>query len=320
MKLPAAIAGLDAAAALPVQPLHLAIGMFDGVHLGHRAVVESAVLSARQSRGLAAALTFDPHPSRLLRPNAAVPMLQSAEIRIQRLLAAGLDAVIMQPFTTEFAGIEAAAFLPMLQKALPHLRTIYVGANWRFGRGRSGDVAMLTQAARAGGLRVFSAPRVNYDGDAISSTRIREALQAGELDLVNAMLGYTYCTDGTVAAGQALGRRIGFPTLNVAWPFECRPRFGVYAVRVKNAGATDVAWQPAVANFGLRPTVESGDVAPRLEIHVLENTALTHGDRLQVEWLRFQRDERRFGSVDELRAQIAADAAAARAYFADEAD
>ncbi|WP_324726048.1 riboflavin biosynthesis protein RibF [Actomonas aquatica] len=321
MKLPAHIAGLDEARDLPARPLHLAIGMFDGVHLGHRAVVEAAVASARNTRGLAAALTFDPHPSRLLRPDAPVCLLQPAGIRSRRLLAAGLDVVIAQPFTPEFAAVSAEDFLPNLLKALPELRTIYVGENWRFGRGRVGDVAMLNAEARKNGLRVFSAPRVNFDGEPISSTRIRVALREGRLDTVNALLGYTYCTDGVVKGGQQLGRTIGFPTLNVPWAPECAPRLGVYAVRIRRAVRTsdDTASWEGVANYGVRPTVADGETTPLLEVHAFETPPFDAGDHIEVEWCAFLRDERRFDGIEALRRQIDQDAAAARRFFAEQA-
>ncbi len=319
MTLPAQLDGLAAARDLPRRPLHVAIGMFDGVHLGHRAVVEAAAASARQSGGLAVALTFDPHPSRLLRPDAAVPLLQPAGIRGRRLVAAGLDAVITQPFTAEFAAIEADDFLPMLMAALPTLRTIYVGENWRFGRGRRGDIDLLTTEAKRHGLRIFSAPRVNFDGEPISSTRIRAALREGQLDLVNAMLGYTYATDGLVREGQRLGRTIGFPTLNIPWAPECAPRLGVYAVRMRRAVRTSgdsACWQ-GVANYGVRPTVAAeADATPILEVHAFATPPFGPGDHIEVEWCAFLRDERKFDGVEALRQQIEQDAAAARRFFA----
>ncbi len=315
MKLPAEIDGLEAASALPRRPLHLAIGMFDGVHLGHRAVVEAALHSARRVRGLAVALTFDPHPSRVLRPEQAVPLLQPVEARVAALLREGLDAVILHRFVPAYAAIEAEDFLPHLREHLPQLVALYVGENWRYGRGRRGNIHSLIEAGRANGVTVVSAPRINHNGDPISSTRIRENLATGRMEEVNQMLGYSYGGEGTTIAGKQLGRTIGFPTLNVDWVVECRPRFGVYVVRVRSEGGEPTRWQPAVANFGLRPTVENTEV-PRLEVHVLEPTSLTSGDRVRVEWLHFLREERRFGSLDELRTRIAADAAAARAYFA----
>jgi riboflavin kinase / FMN adenylyltransferase len=303
----------QAAAALPSRPLHLAIGMFDGVHLGHHAVIEAAVHSARRSGGLAAVLTFWPHPSRLFRPEDPVRLIMTPDLKNRQLARLGVDVVISQPFTADYAGIEAEAFLPRLKAALPGLVTVYVGENWRFGRGRRGDIAMLVSEARKHGINVVSAQRINQNGEPISSTRIRTYLAEGRMEEANALLGYTYFAEGVVAPGKQLGRRLGFPTLNIEWQPDLRPRFGVYAVLVSGAKSTKPF--PAVANYGLRPTVENV-TAPRLEVHVLGDCPFDAGDALTVEWLNFIRPESKFANVEELRAQIAADIDSARQWFA----
>jgi riboflavin kinase / FMN adenylyltransferase len=303
----------QAAAALPSRPLHLAIGMFDGVHLGHHAVIEAAVHSARRSGGLAAVLTFWPHPSRLFRPEDPVRLIMTPDLKNRQLARLGVDVVISQPFTADYAGIEAEAFLPRLKAALPGLVTVYVGENWRFGRGRRGDIAMLVSEARKHGINVVSAQRINQNGEPISSTRIRTYLAEGRMEEANALLGYTYFAEGVVAPGKQLGRRLGFPTLNIEWQPDLRPRFGVYAVLV--SGAKSAKPFPAVANYGLRPTVENV-TAPRLEVHVLGDCPFDAGDALTVEWLNFIRPESKFANVEELRAQIAADIDSARQWFA----
>ncbi|HVS52273.1 MAG TPA: riboflavin biosynthesis protein RibF [Opitutaceae bacterium] len=296
---------------LPARPLHLAIGMFDGVHLGHRAVIVPAVEAARREGGTAAVLTFWPHPSALFRPNDATPLIQDGPAKAHVLQALGVEAMITQPFTREFASVEAAEFLPWLKRRLPALAAVYVGENFKFGRGRKGDVAGLIAAAPAAGISVFSAPHVTVDGEPVSSTRVRGLLAAGEIEAANALLGYAYFAEGVVTAGKRLGRTIGFPTLNLAWSPGLRPKLGVYAVRV--AGENTAAL-PAVANYGLRPTVEQAS-EPRLEIHVLGACPLGEGDRITAEWLKFLRPEKKFPGVDELRAQIAADRAAAEKFF-----
>ncbi len=296
------------------RPLHLAIGMFDGVHLGHRAVIESALLSARRSGGASAVLTFDPHPSRLFRPEAPVRLIMDRDRRVGALLALGVPAVIVQPFDSAFAAIEAEAFLPYLHGALPSLHTVYVGENWRFGRGRRGDVALLVAEARRLGLHVVSAPRINGDGEPISSTRIRALLVDGRIDAANVLLGGAYASEGVVVPGKRLGRTIGFPTLNLPWNPDLRPKLGVYAVQVRRPGDTGGEAYPAVANFGLRPTVERADL-PQLEVHVLDECRFGAGDALRVEWLAFLRPEQKFENLDALRAQIARDRDAARAWL-----
>ncbi len=298
---------------LASSPLHLAIGIFDGVHLGHRAVIEAAVQSARAARGQSAVLTFSPHPSVLFRPDQPTHLLMDRMAKARVLGELGVDAVITQPFTPAFAQIGAAEFLPWLKARLPQLTAIYVGENWRFGRGRGGDVNLLVIEGRKLGLGVFSAPRVNLDGEPISSSRIRARLEAGEIAEANALLGYTYFAEGVVVRGKQLGRSIGFPTLNLVWSPDFRPRFGVYVVRVR--GAKTNAPLRGVANYGLRPTVEQS-AEPRLEVHVLGECAYDAGDAIVVEWLHFLRPEMKFGSVAELRLQIVRDRDAAEKFGA----
>lgn len=307
MNLPAQFSSLDGLT-LPPGPVHLAIGIFDGVHLGHRAVIEAAVQSARLEGGVAAVLTFAPHPSALLRPEQPTLLLMGTAAKARVLGGLGVDVMITQPFTAEFSTITAEEFLPWLKQRLPRLAAVYVGENWRFGRGRAGDIGLLVAEGRRHGLRVFSAPRVNVDGEPISSSRIRLLLQSGEIAEANRLLGYNYFSAGEVQAGKKMGRTLGFPTLNLAWTPELWPQLGVYVVRV--SGAKSAAPLPAVANYGLRPTVEQA-VEPRLEVHVLGDCPFSTGDSVTVEWLRFLRSERKFAGVEDLRAQIALDRMAA---------
>jgi riboflavin kinase/FMN adenylyltransferase len=298
-------------AVLPPRPLHLAIGMFDGVHLGHQSVIESALHSARRSGGLAGVLTFWPHPSALFHPAKPTRLLMPPEMKRSVLDRLGVDFLIEQNFSREFAQIEAREFLAHLKRRLPSLAAVYVGENWRFGRGRRGDVAMLIEEARPAGLAIFSAPRLNHNGAAISSSRIRELLAAGAMAEANALLGYSYFAEGVVESGRRLGQTIGFPTLNIAWEPELQPCHGVYAVEVSAGQAPPV---PGVANYGLRPTVGAA-TRPLLEVHLLESSALTYGDKLTVHWLQFLRPEAKFGSVEALRVQIALDRECAQKFF-----
>lgn len=303
--------GLDAAQ-LPARPLHLAVGMFDGVHLGHQSVIEAAIHSARRSGGLAGVLTFAPHPSVLFRPDNPTLLLMPPVMKRAVLERLGVDVLIEQAFTRDYAAISAGDFVPHLRQRLPHLAAIYVGENWRFGRDRAGDVALLVAEAKKAGLSVTSAPRLNHNGAPISSSRIRELLAAGDIAGVNAMLGYTYFTEGVVERGRQLGRTLGFPTLNVAWSPELKPRYGVYAVEVAAEGQGPLK---GVANYGLRPTVTQ-TAQPLLEVHLLEPSSLTYGGKLTVNWLHFLRPESKFGSLDDLRRQIENDRQAALDFFA----
>jgi riboflavin kinase/FMN adenylyltransferase len=299
-------------AVLPDRPLHLAIGMFDGVHLGHRAVLASAVDAARQVEGQVVVLTFWPHPSVFFRAVKPTQLLMTPTAKALVLGELGIDAIITQSFTPEFAGLNAEEFLPYLRRCLPQLAGVHVGDNWRFGRGRQGDAALLQAEGRKLGLQVVTLPRLEQAGLPISSTRIREMLTAGEMAAANVLLGRPYLAEGRVQPGKALGRTLGFPTLNLAWAPDLKPLFGVYVVQVTG----DKSPRPlrAVANYGLRPTVEQA-TAPRLEVHLLEECPYETGDALRVEWLHFLRPEKKFSSVEELRAQIERDRSAAAADF-----
>jgi riboflavin kinase/FMN adenylyltransferase len=312
MGFPAHLQGL-AHAALRSRPLHLAIGMFDGVHLGHRRVIGAAVEGARREGGISGVLTFWPHPSVLFRPAEPTRLIQPADCRARLLASTGVDVVITEPFTRELAAVPADGFVPWLKDKLPNLAGIYVGENFRFGRGRAGDTALLQTTGRAAAIQVFSAPRLQQGGEPVSSTRIRTLLETGEVAAANSLLGYAYFSAGTVTPGKRLGRALGFPTLNVPWSPELRPRLGVYAVQV--SGCKTQRALRGVANYGLRPTVEQAS-APRLEIHLLEECPFDAGDEIRVEWLAFLRAEQKFTDIEALRAQIGRDRATAAEFFA----
>jgi riboflavin kinase/FMN adenylyltransferase len=298
-------------AAVPpyASPLHLAVGMFDGVHRGHQAVISRAVEAARASGGTAGVLTFWPHPSVVLRPASPTRVMQDPAAKAEVLRQLGVNLILSEPFSAGIADVEAGDFVAWLRARLPGLAGLYVGENFRFGRGRRGEVALLAQTGRAAGITVVVAPPVLWDGAPVSSTRIRALLAAGEMAAVASLLGRPYAARGPVVPGKRLGRTLGFPTLNLIWSPPAGPRFGVYAVRVR--GASGPA-QPAVANYGLRPTVEQ-TTEPRLEVHVFGDCPWTEGEVLSVEWEQFLRPEQAFPDVAALRRQILQDCAAARA-------
>ncbi|MEC8613968.1 MAG: riboflavin biosynthesis protein RibF [Verrucomicrobiota bacterium] len=325
MNFPAAVNNFEALSGLKGE-LHLAIGVFDGVHLGHKAVIDSAVFSARRSgamaarqsppqtpsagRGIAGVLTFDPHPSHLFRPEDATRLIMPIETKTAILQDLGVDCVIRKHFDHAFASIPAEEFLSYLKGALPALKSIYVGENFRFGQKRAGDLATLVESGCALNLGVFSAERIKHNGEPISSTRIRKELEAGEIETVNDLLGYNYTARGRIVGGANFGRTIGFPTLNLPWQPECLPRFGVYLVGFRESGSK--AWQVGVANYGVKPTVAKADQVPALEVHALDTTELDISDTIEVEWLKFMRPEQKFASVEELKAQIAKDCVMAK--------
>ncbi len=298
---------------LPDGPTHLAIGMFDGVHRGHQSVVQLAVAAARRDAGCAGVLTFCPHPSVILRPESPTRLVFDAAMKRELLSKLGIGFFVEHPFTPEFAATGAHEFVALLQRFVPGLKAVYVGENFRFGRGREGDIALLKIAAEAVGFAVVTAPRLQQGGAPISSSRLRDLLAQGALEEANEILGFSYFSKGVVEAGRRLGRELGFPTLNLPWQPGLMPRFGVYAVRANGRDGRSYA---GVANYGVRPTVDVHPAAPLLEVHVLEETALTYGDEVTVQWLRFLRAEQKFGNVDALRTQIASDRQAAIAALA----
>jgi riboflavin kinase/FMN adenylyltransferase len=289
--------------------VHLALGMFDGLHLGHQAVIAAALRAARASGGQAGVLTFWPHPSAVLRPGSPARLLLPREAKLAVLAGLGLDLLIEEPFTPELARTSAREFVQRMKAALPGLATVHVGENFRFGRGREGDATSLIADATTAGFTAQRVPRLVSEGDPVSSSRIRELVAGGDIERANALLGYSYFCTGPVEPGRRLGRTIGFPTLNLRWEPGLQPSYGVYVVEVVEPSGRRV---PGVANYGLRPTVEQA-ARPLLEVHVLAETSLHYGDTVTVRWLRFLRPESRFSGVEELRSQIERDRQAAMA-------
>lgn len=307
----------EAAAVLPDCELHLAIGMFDGVHLGHQAVIQSALHSASRSKGITGVLTFHPHPSRLLSPLHCRPrlMIMYPETKTHVLHNMGVDLVIQKKFDADLADLSAADFINLLKRKLPTISALYVGENFHFGKGRTGDVNFLVNAAGTHGMTAFSVAPIKHNGQIISSTRIRKNLREGRIEEANALLGRTYFSSGTITSGRQVGRELGFPTLNLPWYPELEPCYGVYTVRVASVGADAAGGKRGVANYGVRPTIIQAAM-PLLEIHLLESIdAFGAGDTVIVEWYGFLRRERTFSSRQALIEQIARDKRTAQGYW-----
>lgn len=286
---------MDELAALN-QKVHWALGFFDGVHRGHRRVIESATTPG----ALRGVLTFAEHPLALLAPDRQPRLITPLPEQKHALLAAlGVDVLLEIPFTRELAALEPRAFLDALRLSCS-ISGISVGRNWRFGRGGAGDAAFVEAYCAEHGLNACVQDMAELQGERICSSRIRELLQAGELPRALEMLGHAFTIAGVVEHGQRLARQLGFPTANVTvYPQAVLPPAGVYEVAV---GACR-----GIANLGLRPTIAEEQKVVRLETHLLNWQGDLYGRFLQVELRRFLRPERRFASVDELRAQIAAD-------------
>lgn len=298
--------GMDGLASVP-GPLAIAAGVFDGVHHGHRAVLQTALDAAHQMEGSAVALTFDPHPSKILRPDRAPRLLTSTPHKIALMGDFGIQHVLVIRFDEAFATLEADEFLRRLSTSARSLRRICVGEGWKFGHERRGDGNLLRTLGPSLGFETTEVGPVSVGGSMVSSTLIRKAVESGNLDTAENLLGRRYSILGTVRQGDGLGRQLGFPTANLAAHNEQFPPDGVYAVRARTGGK----FFSGVANIGVRPTVQSGGER-LLEVHLLDFSGDLYGKDIEVGFLRFLRPEQKFPDVEALRHQIALDAAAAR--------
>lgn len=286
------------------------IGNFDGVHLGHQAVLRRLATVAAERALASTLITFEPHPLEFLRPEAAPPRLTGLRDKLAALGAAQLERVLCLRFGPGLARQSAEGFIDELLIRRLGVRFLLVGDDFRFGRERRGDFEMLRVAGERYGFDVERMPTVAVDEERVSSTRIRRALEAGELDQAARLLGRRYRICGRVVRGDAIGRTLGFPTANLAFPKVRPPLAGIFVVNVRGLGQP----RPAVASLGTRPTV--GGRRLLLEVHLLDFQGDLYGRHLEVEFLKRLREERRFDSLAAMQAQIARDAEAARDYFA----
>jgi riboflavin kinase/FMN adenylyltransferase len=284
----------------------LCLGNFDGVHLGHRALVDAAAAIARP-----AALTFAPHPGKVLQPDLAPRLITLQPRKLELLEAAGVKAAIVQPFTLEYARTGPDAFEASLFDTLKVAAAV-VGYDFTYGSKRAGTVKTLEAAAAKRGARVAVVPAVTVDGVVCSSSRVREYVLEGRVAAAQKLLGRYFDLEGTVVTGAGRGRSIGFPTANIDTQNELRPGPGVYAVRVEQKG------QPGryggAANIGVKPTFGGSEVT--IEAHLFDFNGDLYGKKLIVEFVERLRGERRFGSANELAGQIARDLEAAKAAVA----
>jgi riboflavin kinase/FMN adenylyltransferase len=289
----------------------VAIGTFDGVHLGHQQVIRQAVADARQHEGLAVVVTFDRHPNSIVAPDRVPPQIYSQPQKLRAIASLGADATLVIPFTREFSALPAEDFVRELVAQLAPVQSICVGSSFVFGRKRSGDVALLQRLGAELGFDVHGLAAVALDGEMVSSTRIREALRAGEINRASQMLGREYALAGVVTHGDEMGRKLGFPTANLDTRGLLTPPNGVYAAHA-SVGAVR---HRAAVNIGLRPTLASAVPELRVEAHLLDLQGDLYGQEMELTFVVKLRDEQKFSSLEELRAQIARDVAAARGKF-----
>jgi riboflavin kinase/FMN adenylyltransferase len=290
----------------------IAIGNFDGVHVGHRALITRARELAAVHHARTVVLTFDPHPSALLAPAHAPLMLTSIERRIELLAEAGVDAVVVEPFTRELAGVAAEAFVDDVVISALRAKAIVVGYDFSYGQGRTGTTEALRAHGIHAGIDVAIVPPVMVDGEIAASTKIRGHLRLGDLARAARMLGRPWDVDGVVVHGAERGRAIGVPTANIEPEVELAIAPGIYAVTLRVEGEPAM---PAVASLGTNPTfVDAGRLV--LEVHVLDWNGDLYGRRVRTTFVARLRDERRFDAVEALLAQIRRDIADARAALA----
>ena len=291
-------------------PVILAIGVFDGVHLGHRAVIERALADAGAAGGTPVVVTFHPHPIRILRPEKAPHLLTSTPHKLRLIRALGVEHTLIIPFDPTFAATPPEEFIRQFAAAAQPLREICVGHQWSFGKGRAGNLEMLARLGSTLGFEEVGVPAVEVDGRIVSSTLIRQAVEAGDLADAARLLGRDYTILGTVFEGRHLGRTIGFPTANLSAHNEQFPPDGVYAVEILRNGD---APRRGVANIGVRPTVTAAGGERVLEVHIFDFDRALYGEDLEIIFRRFLRPEEKFPSLEALRAQIGRDVEAARA-------
>jgi riboflavin kinase/FMN adenylyltransferase len=290
------------------------VGNFDGVHRGHQALVAAAVAEARLLGGTAIALTFDPHPSRVLSPDRAPRALMTVEQKAEILDALGAERLAVLPFTRELSHESPEDFARLVLEEALAARVVVVGSGFRFGHRRSGDVALLTALGRRMGFRVVAMDPVLHEGAPISSTRIREALARADVEAAAELLGRPFFVDGTVVRGAGRGRTLGIPTANLDLVNETLPGRGVYACRCHGRGAGEPGPWDAVVNVGRRPTFGGGETT--VEAHLLDYEGDLYGRTLRVEFWELLRDERSFRGPEALVAQIRDDIAHARTVLA----
>ena len=296
-------------AELPRHPrgLCFAMGMFDGVHLGHQHVIRSALLDAATYGARTVVITFDPHPLAVVNPERAPLLLQTLAQRLRAIATLGADAVLVNRFTPEFAARTGEDFIRGLQRDAGPIRSFSVGHGFHFGFQRSGNVPLLRSLGTELGFTTNACAPVSIGEERVSSSLVRQSLRAGNLKQVAELLGRPYSFAGVVQHGDQLGRQLGFPTANLDVRGLELPPFGVYATRVRLGTQTF----PAALNLGVRPTIRS-DHELRFEVHLIDFNGDLYGQEIEVVFVAKLRDEKKFSGPDALKAQIAKDVAAAR--------
>ena len=289
----------------------VAIGMFDGVHLGHQQVIRQTIEDARQHEGIAVAITFDCHPNSVVAPERNPPLIYSLSQRLRVIESLGIDVALSIHFDQAFSEISGEQFIRALARDFRTLHSLCVGSAFTFGHRRSGNVELLKRLGKELHFMVHGLASVSLDEKVVSSTRIREAIRDGNLDAASQMLGRTYALAGRVIRGDQLGRQLGFPTANLEFAGLVVPPNGVYAAHALVGGRQ----HRAVLNIGLRPTLQNPARQLQIEVHLLDFSGDLYDQELEIAFVGKLRGERRFPSLEALRKQIERDIKAAHALF-----
>ncbi len=293
-----------------LKPTVLTLGVFDGLHLGHQRIMQTVVERADAAGAAATAITFDPHPRAVLHPASAPPLLQTLDQRLANFEVLGIEQAIVIPFTSEFAAQPAENFLSEIIRDRLHAKEVYLGTGFAFGKDRGGNIDLLRKKSAELGFVADEVEEVQIRGQRISSSRIRQLLAEGRVNLARRMLGRPYGVEGVIIRGNRRGHTIGFPTANLKPHNRVIPRFGVYATATLIEGT----WRKSITNIGVRPTFEN-DAEPSIETYIFDFDGDLYGDVLRVRFLHRIRDERKFSGIDELKAQIERDTRRAKNYF-----
>lgn len=288
------------------------IGNFDGVHLGHRRILERVVARAREADRPSVALTFEPHPLSVLRPDSAPRRLQTLRQKEEALEELGIENLLVIPFTRDFSLTEPEEFVRSVLRSRLAVSEVYLGSHFAFGRGKRGDIALLKRMGPECGFIASSVEEVVFEDEPVSSSRIRTAIARGDVVRANAMLGREYEIDGLVAKGEKVGRKIGYPTINLEPENELHPADGVYVTQI-HIRSFDRRFD-SVTNIGRRPTVYE-DYSTVIETFVLDFSSNVYGERVRLFFFDRLREERRFPSVTALSDQIGRDIEETRRYF-----
>jgi riboflavin kinase / FMN adenylyltransferase len=292
------------------RPTVLTLGVFDGLHLGHQLIMRTVVERARETGAVPTVITFDPHPRAVLHPESAPPLLQTLDQKVEGFGVLGIEQTIVVRFDEAFSQTPAEDFLRSVVKERLQAKEVYLGRGFAFGHNRGGNIELLRRVSQESGFFADEVPEVRFRNQRVSSSKVRRLLSGGKVNLARRLLGRPYGVEGRVEHGADRGASLGFPTANLHPHNRVIPRNGVYVTGTLIEGQ----WRRSVTNVGVRPTF-TADTEPSVETFVLNWAGDLYGDAVRVRFLHRLRDERKFASIEELKAQIDKDVERAQSYF-----